>query len=245
MFEEVIELAKEGDYGAIRSLGDHYYNEQNYEEALKWYTLGAENSYPDCMYVAATLGSILAYASRKIGVYDDAVVCNLRALYWAEKALENGVEEAENRVLSIKESLGIDYCYCALESNDETKNIENYQKAISVLKTIYNITSNPDVWYYLAYAIVRISKVMDVSYEDLALSHLLFKRCVDEHFGDFDMNDLAAAYLGLDYTHGIGCDIDYDKAVHYYQIAHNLGVDCSEELSRFRKKLFGGYTFVE
>jgi hypothetical protein len=44
------------------------------------------------------------------------------------------------------------------------------------------------------------------------------------------------------YTDGRGCPVDYNKAVQNFQMAHNAGFDCSETLSMFKKKMFGGWT---
>lgn len=51
----------------------------------------------------------------------------------------------------------------------------------------------------------------------------------------------AFAYLGASYLLGEGCARDFDKAHDAFVKANELGFDCSNHLSRFKKKLFGGW----
>ncbi|MBR4295467.1 MAG: sel1 repeat family protein [Clostridia bacterium] len=246
--EEAINLAQDGDHSAIRALGDYYQNSENedhdYEEAIKWYTVGAENGYSDCMLLAAMLGSISAYSCKELGFYDSSISNAEKALFWAEKALEKGQDSAKETILTIKGEMGIAYYYSSTEEHDASVKSEKLSKAISFMLPIYNRTSSKEVLLCLGLAITAYEKFAGYSYDDCFLAHSLLKRCVDDYFLELKNAKIAAAFLGLNYTYGHGCEVDYDKAVHYYQIANNAGIDCSKELSCFRPKLFGGYKFI-
>ena len=253
--EEAKSLAINGDLDAIMALGKYYYlgEEENrdIDEALKWYELGAKNGYPICMKLASLLYTTNAHIMRKImgsdGVEDVFEPLD-KALYWANKAKENGISDAEEEITQILGEKGIAYYLYALSgeySNKPTKeqSIERCKKAIMYFKSVYQATKDPEVYLYFAFALHDYSELAGFTNENSKREYYLLHKCVDDYFGEVVHSELASSYLGLMYIYGVGCDVDYDKAYYYLQKAHNAGFDCSELLSCFRKKLFGGYTF--
>ena len=120
-----------------------------------------------------------------------------------------------------------------------------FEKAISLLTPLYWSSNDIEVSLYLAFSIELFSCFNECSNELKKLKHKLLILCVEDHFDEIGKNGgLASSFLGSMYTDGDGCNVDYDKAVHYFQKAHNAGLDCADTLQRFKKKLFGGYKFI-
>ena len=247
--EQAIELANSGDHNAILKLASYYYNggedhERDCDEAYKWYVHGAKLGYADCMHLASLLGDMLAHASRKItgsaGI--EVVIEQLNeALYWAKQAVQNGVIDAKETINEINGELGV--AYFLKGQRDESP--DDLSFAIKLLKPIYKNSSDKELTIYLALALHRLGDIVGYTDENNVLEHKLLTICAEKYFGEVIHSDIAAMYLGVMYTEGRGCSVDYDKAVYYLQKAHNSGFDCSDMLSLFRKKLFGGYTLKD
>ncbi len=236
---EALEYAEKGDQDAICALGQYYYEEKDYHESLKWYKKGAESGNATCMLITCQLENLLGHVARKIDPNDTERQLERfnSAIFWGTKALENGIEEAEKHINTSKGELGITYYYLASSSD----NIDDYLKSISLLKESYSESSDPEIPLFLAFSLFKYLNCTDSKNEDeySLVANLLLESVTNE---DIAFKGIAYAYLGTIFTFGNAGEVDYDKAVKYYTLAGINNFDCSDMLSRFRKKLFGGYT---
>ena len=251
--------AEQGNMEAIIALCRYYAQKDKDEnkdvnkitEALKWYEKGAELGDTDCMELAALSYKIKGYSIRKIVGGNSGIRNSIeslqKGLYWAGKARDSGDYKAIKYVDSITEELGISYYYYALggdfSENTECKKLERYEKSINILKSVYNQTDNPEVYITLALCLKDYGELKGYSEENNRLEFYLYHKCADVYWGQVIHSNIAAAYLGIMYLEGRGCSVDYNQAYFYLTKAHNAGFDCSDLLSRFKKKIFGGYVF--
>lgn len=256
--EEAVSRANNGDLDAIMALGRYYFgedadeNNRDINKAIEWYEKGAEFGYPNCMILAAILLSMNGHVIRKISggdqTPDDAIPQLNRALYWARKAKERGESGADEQIITTIGELGIAYFYCARGGEYVKPTRDNsiawYAESIRLLKSIYMSTKDPEVYVILAFALNYYGEIVGYSDENNRLEFYLYNKVVSEYFGNVMHSDICAMQLGLMYTYGRGCSVDYNKAVYYFNMAQNAGFDCSEMLSHFKKKMFGGYTLI-
>lgn len=254
-FEEAVVQANNGDLDSIMALGRYYYGEdadeknKDIDKAIEWYEKGGEFGYSNCMILAAILLAMCGHAIRKIAggdqTPDDAIPKLNRGLYWARKAKEHG-ENADEQIVSLIGEIGIAYFYCARGGSYVKPTRENSitwcSESIRLLKSVYMSTKDPEVYVILAFALNFYGELLGYTNDNNKLEFYLYNKVVNEYFGNVMHSDICACTLGLMYTDGRGCPVDYNKAVYYFQMAHNAGFDCSEMLSCFKKKMFGGYT---
>lgn len=253
--EEAKSNALQGDYESIMSLGRYYFGEvadeqnKDIDEAIRWYEKGGEFGYSRCMYLASILYTIKGHAIRKISggnqTPDDAIPKLERGLYWAQKAEELGEDKADEQIVSIIGEIGIAYFYCARGGEYIKPTKENsiawYSESIRLLKSVYTETNDPEVYVILALALNFYGEIVGYTNENNKLEFYLYNKIINEYFGKVMHSDICACYLGLMYTYGRGWPVDYNKAVYYFQKAHNAGFDCSEMLAHFKKTLLGGW----
>lgn len=253
--EEAISRANNGDLDSIMALGKYYFgedsddNNRDINKAIEWYEKGASFGYPVCMMMAALALTISGHSLRKIAgssAAEDTIKELNRGLYWAGKAKEVGFEGADKQIITLKGELGIAYWLWGhtseLNKPSQQQTIERYYTSIRLLKEVYRFTDDKEVVFYLALAIDSLADIVTVSEDDNRLAFMLFHKCADDYFGELEQSNIASFYLGQMYMYGRGCNQDYNLAHDYYLKAHNAGFDCSEILSCFKKKMFGGYT---
>lgn len=250
--EELTKLAEGGNIEAIISLGQYYLNNEKdrrkgIDEATKWFTKGAEKGSAMCMLLLSNTICMKTIILRKYNGsaspnYNEITALLNTAIYWANKAKEYGNESHETFDIIYGE-LGIAYYFLSLNSPNNNSSLDNLEKTISFLKPLYQTSNNEEILLYLGFALYDYNMLGRATAEEITLSHFLLKKCVDNYFDTLPSSAIASLYIGLMYTEGHGCTKNYDNAVYYIQKAHNAGHDCSQILSRFKKKIFGGYTF--
>lgn len=93
-FYKLEQAAKAGDVYAIYYVGEYYYNNKDYADALKYYKEAAAKNYGPAYYKLASL----YYNEEKNGVpYDKQ-----KAMYYYQKAAELGVRNAKHVLMLIK-----------------------------------------------------------------------------------------------------------------------------------------------
>ena len=107
--------AEQGYWRSLGKLGDYYWDEENYEEALKWYRIGAEKNDPFCQ------NAIGNCYHNGFGVARDFV----ESVRWYEKAVE------QNYIWALS-NLGNMYRNGRGVAKDSYKAIELYQRAYEI-----------------------------------------------------------------------------------------------------------------
>lgn len=256
----LIGLAHNGDIKAIMTLGRFYGDFKNKEnldisESIKWYTIGARLGNIDCMYLASLMGLLNGHAILKIAPREwEKVVPQLKeALYWAEQALNGGNEAAEKQIISVKGELGAAYMYggmCNNKTNEEAA-YSYFISSVDYLKSVYKKTITNESTAHLGISLFYINCYL---FERKGISSCLdtylmincLEEYIDAHIATDEYVGMIYSFLGIIYTYGIGCDKNYSRAVECYKTATTqCDYDCSDELLKFKKKLFGGYSFSE
>lgn len=241
-------LADSGDIDAIYSLGESYLNNENeIDNAIKCFIAGAEKNSTKCMHMLASAIVAKSVMLRKCTdspnyFYNISMLDN--ALYWETKATESGDESKDihNKVCS---EIGISYYFLSIDPKTDVDHATLYLEiSISYLKPLYGILFSTESGFYLGCALHDYSLLGKGSPKDTELSFRILKNCVDEYSGELPSIANISYCVGMMYTEGRGCHKNYDKALHYFKLAHNSGYDCSEILNRFKKNLFGGYNFI-
>ncbi len=245
---KLTDLANSGDINEIYSLGEYYLNNENeFDNAIKCFTAGAEKNSTKCMhmlaYTIATKSIMLRRYSESPNYFNIISMLDT-ALYWENKATESG-EDSKDTHNTICSEIGISYYFLSIDPKTDVDHATLYLEiSISYLKPLYGILFSTESIFYLGCALHDYSLLGKGSPKDTELSFRILKNCVDEYFNELPSIANISYCVGMMYTEGRGCHKNYDKALHYFQQAHNAGYDCSEILSHFKKNLFGGYNFV-
>lgn len=255
--DELKALANNGDFNAIIELSKYYYGatakENDIDEAIKWTEKGAKFGYVNCMYLVSILYTTKGHVLRKIvgGSSDitESIECLKKAMEWGRKAEAAGDKDAGKHLVDVTGELGISYFYYArggeFYNPTRQESIDRYTVAINLLKSVYQKSEDPEVSMFLALSLNYCGELTGYTEENNKLELSLYHKCVDNFFGQVVHSDIASMYLGIMYLEGRGCAVNYDTSYYYFKKADDAGFDCSEILSKFKKKLFGGYTFKD
>lgn len=241
--EEAIRAANGGDTECMFQLGNYYATqEKKYDEAQEWYLNGAEAGDTRCMALAASMGTILACSKRKVAGGSVAAECIREleeCLSWSKKAADHGMKSDS---AGIEEELGVAYYLAFLHEREENKT-EYLYKAEELFKA-HHPSQHAEYRMYLAFTLRdKLRLENGLNGEETALLFNLLKDCAMNHRTELAHGDLVCYYLGDAYLKGQICTRDDNLAYQWMSTAQEMGFDCYEMLSRFKKKLFGGYVF--
>ena len=252
--QPLISRAEQGDHESIIKLGNYYWpalgtDHSDIDEAIKWYRKGAEYGYADCMYQSALLLHYAARIERKV-YYAETVEKQLsylnEALLYLDKLdkYPEYAEKAKSLRYDVMGSKGIAQYFWAETAPDEFTKAARYRTGVyQYLKPAYQYVTDKHVALYLGFSIcelLRLSNVAaSVSEEDKRLHVQVLTDCVVNNSSSIDHPDVACFQLGVAYTYGDGCQINYNTAVYYYQLATQYGFDCSEVLETFTETPYG------
>ena len=239
--EEAIELANQGDINAMGSLGNYYYEEHEYQCAYEWFAKAADAGSVRAMIPASNLAAMLCIATRKLSGGDSITDADVRtmdkAIEWDRLAQEAGADSDTTDGLYRERAL------CAYEASKKDGSTISLDQAIDYLKDAYTRPGKtPEIEVFLAMALHRADTL---SADDAQLCFNLLKHCSnfsEEDVPDINFGALEAA-LGTCYLRGKGCTVDDNAAYECFVRAGEKGLDCSDMLRNFKKKLFGGYVF--
>ena len=245
---KLTKLAHSGDTNSILSLGKYYLNNENdFNNAIKWFTAGAEKNSTACMHMLASTIVEKTIMLRKHTdspnyFYNISMLDN--ALYWENKAIENG-DESKDTYNNVCSEIGISYYFLSIDPKTGSDHAAIYLEiSISYLKPLYGILFSTESAFYLGCALHDYSLLGKGTPKDTELSFRILKNCVDEYSDELPTIANVAYCVGMMYAEGRGCHKSSNKALHYFQLAHNAGYDCTEILNHFKKNLFGGYNFI-
>ena len=230
-------------------LGIYYYQEEKeYSEAKKWFAAAAEAGVPAGMSLAALSTAMVARATRMTfgndaWVLDECIRDNTEAVKWARMAQENGQEDPGEA--SMISELGA--CYYHASFLGDRDHSEMLQMARSTLEP-YCSQLDFEGKMYLAFTLHDIltdGETSGVPADDGDARKMvsLLEECSLQTEESVPHLSAVFAYLGASYLLGEGCARDFDKAHDAFVKANELGFDCSNHLSRFKKKLFGGWDY--
>ena len=262
-YNELVALAESGDTKAMQALG-HFHSDfggskenVDLDKAEYWMEKSAECGDVKGMILTALLCNMDGHVLMQIAPqeWEHAIPKMKKALFWAEQALNVGATDAAESCIQAKAQLGRAYMYGGMFSSknglcDDTA-IKYLTTSLNYLKEVYGKTKTDDSLFYLGNTLFYLNNYMQRQGKSLKNGDdKLMITCLEKYVHAHNYTDsnvgMAYGFLGLLYTFGFGCQIDYSKAVGYYTIAtEKCNFDCSDDLKHFKKKLFGGYTYIK
>lgn len=246
---EVNNLANNGDLKAMQALGEYYLNNDMYTEAWSWFSKAADAGYTQSIISAAYAGIMVGEANLKgTGKIDEAVKVYKKTLKYSyclmqEKDVpQNTKNNIAKEIPTILFKLG--YCLYLNEMIDE---------AIQYL-TKPEAKTNPDCRVVLGICYFEkagITGSFSLIKDALPLLKEVDHASLSEHE---DVKYMAYMKLSLIYRladelklPGIKKDMDlsYAYCLKATQCGDGWGKKAQEELRKYKKRLFGGYTYIE
>lgn len=255
--EEAIQLAENGDIGAIISLGDYYMKQntgEGIEEAVKWYEKAAQKNVVYAIHMTVLGKKILAYAGLQIASHGefgtDFLLDDWNEVYdWAAKELEcinNNVPGSER-----------------IDVNEAVKNFEeaSYYLALcyywgdKYLAVKDLVCDFDDVRSQILHGAALLQLAETNSEVAKAFKHLdaIIKNAEyaasNKAALEEDVYALAALQISMMYKNA-GSQSDMESAVGVLNYVLNAVKNdnnkqiLSGELKHYQKKLFGGYKYV-
>ena len=254
--EELKVLAEDGNVDAIYALGVHYNDIKNkkinFEESLYWLRLGIKYfNDPRCMTTACLIISISVSSKIAIAGGDYTTTEGIKeiqeAIDYGKRALELG---ANIDLTTMYEIRGKCYYHIALDLEEKGEVLEAIEKYLLAEKDLKYACDNSKVEsiegiLLYAFSMRGRDKIRGIWPSDRSLQiHNMIQYALEsDSSAAKNLKGPANLFLGIDYLQGVIVDVDYNKAYQYLSKANELGIDCQETLRKFKKKLFGGYTF--
>lgn len=250
-FEELKAAAENGNARAMGVLAAHYVNQDEWGEAVHWFISAADNGDEKSYSPAARSCFMDAHALRSIAGGDRAFQCIdtlTKGLKYAEAA---GIPMEDGIYGRLHQELGISW-YLASLGEDGSRSVAASscleQARLHLLSHLSALSLEGKV--YLAstlYGLVESGS--SLPQDEFQLMVQLYTECASSD-GDDAHPGLCCARLGMI---SLGPALwsgwhysprDDDKAYEYFVKASKRGFDCSEMLSSFKKKMFGGHVYV-
>lgn len=252
--QEAEQIARNGDVEMMMTVGEYYLNEDNNTEntmqrldaSLPWFELAAKHGNLRGMEMCSPIMVVKAETLRRIcGDYrEDIFNFYQAALQWGTLANEKG-----GAVSVDSACFGLGWCYTrmgiAAEENSakfELSPRELYQKGLSYFGRITKLDEEDKMYYAICLQLKGPS-----TRQEEEIFYSLVKDVVDKPPSCCEQDRLSVFYYWLgDITfNGKGTSKNDDKAYRLYKKATELGLDCSELLKNFKKKLLSDeYIFV-
>ena len=242
--EEAIDLANQGDLEAMAKLAAYYAEQDKMIEAGEWACKAASGGYVRAMLPAASSRVAISIAKRTMSggdsVRDQEVDELNEALQWIRCAKENGIDCEEERANRVIRERGL----CAYFASCKDGSSISSEQALEYLREGWLTPGDhleADTFYGIA-----LYQSKNTSESESELCFNLLKRAASCSDSDLPLINLGVVdgYLGFLYLEGEGCAVDENTAYECFVRAGERGVDCSDILSQFKKKIFGGYVFV-
>lgn len=247
---EAIELANSGDSRLMVDISFHYFDQKDYFEAAEWAEKAALAGEKQGVIMVRALNAILGEAACGIGAFEDAREHWMKVEHWARYSLENiqlnteDRESAEHDIITAGQRMVL--CYYELEQYNESIRINTFcgtealvLKGLCVDKLAINNRNNAllrDAYELLS----NLEK--DYNYfgkEKGSVDERVFTKAVIALAGfytfglvDYLRADLNRAVELLDRAQGTIKDPKYKELIRNMR-------------GKYRKRLFGGYQFVQ
>lgn len=254
-FEEITRLAEQGNAQAMLELGNHYFDQKDYdgfEKAYEWYEKAAITGSSQGILMAinqcALLGAI--HQSKGFQLWEEALQNWLSVQKWirvAWKDLSLDSDTLSKIQCQFEESnYSIAYIYCRLKRYSDALNIlcSSNETPSLLLKGIctYSLAIAEGNKGYL----MEAYKMLSVIEEDL--DYVANEKPEEEEY----VFSIAVYFLSSFYHNGLSnnVSVDLDRAVKVLTTACNVIHDADyrnvvqKELSRYKKKLLGGYKYL-
>jgi len=234
--EQLQREAYSGNVKAMTDLAIAYWQgdncERDYKLAAEWAEKASRNGSITGMALAGIYFYMLGHSSLKIGAINENTIEKLqKGRYWTEEAMKHGhnKQEGNNRLAAIYDDLGD--CYFVRKE---------YQMAYNC----YSKTSTPKS--ALNIAIIAFGDTLNLSPSDDAFVFNKLIKAIPSDEIDREQNADGYWFLGIMFQHGIGTKQNTDEGYRCFSQSKQLGnMDAVGELKKYKKKLFGGYKYID
>ncbi len=260
--QEVTTLAEQGNLQAMMALGQHYSEQNETDQAIKWYKMAAEHNYPPAMWRAASEYYIKGLidstsAMRQFYSIEDILPTFLSAHTWAISFLNQFSPDSRElcgvaieTVLKRIEETGY---HAALYGYYSDRN-DIALDVLTDLSKIYGIESSRTKY------LRAVLYAEDDSYTNVGEIYRLLSALPQDHtYASAEKEELednayaiAALVLSEYIRKGLGApcsDINAALSVLHYVEKHIKDAETLEvvrkKINRYQPKLFGGYRYVE
>lgn len=240
---EALLAASKGDVEAMDALGQYYWANEKVAESWTWFVKGAERNYPPSIVRAAIVGVVYAYSLTKAVGVDAEVAKTWEEVYrYSYIAICDPTTSEKDRTI-INSDLPttlyyLCYCYYCLRRYSDCIRYLNHPVGLSdtncqVLLGLALLADETQDYIEKYYRVAQLLQGIDSieCTEDLVIY-------------------LAYSHLATIYRYGCP-GVNKDLSLSYYYVsraAQRAGIfaeDAQMELQKYRKRLFGGYTYQE
>lgn len=252
--EEAIKAAENGDLSAAFSLGRYYLDQDEHDDAIKWYEVVANADIPNAMTILVPLYMAQGHlrsskVMRSFYGIEDALSSFLNAYKWSKKLVsiyetatppvEQHVREKAINNMQEAAYFAALYSYICGKNDDALRIIPNtHDDRTDILRGVLLIEKDADA--YIHESLTLLSKI-----ENNRTYGASEKSEVED-----DVYVQAALYLSMSYRKGLGASINLEKALNVLKFVRNYAKDeeyiehLDQEIRRYQPKLFGGYKYV-
>lgn len=227
-FEKCLADAEQGDADSQCTLGEYYYQHQNFTEAKYWWELAAAQNCPQSTYnlsllyyqglgVTQDFERTLAYLESAKNLGDVSAIFMLGVHYlkggMVPKDIEKSYQYLNETVAIVPDHIGAHYNLAVMKIN-EIKSEENLKEAIEHLLYVSMMESEFKQSAQLLLGEIYLGRQ---KYDHALMTLEALSRLVSE---DNQLHEtqlgILYSYLGCIYKHGLGIKMDLNKAKLYF-----------------------------
>lgn len=248
---EAIQAAKNGDANAMMTLGRYYRDQHENMKALEYFEQAGEEGVGNGMLISMTMRQILADTHRDLRNFEDAIKNYEKTYYWCRYILnisktsdadlfsEADYDKAYECAVSALFNGGVSYFFLEKHQDglDATMGLETPK--MKMLHGIHLFMSSNDL-DGLRQAVQEMHVIETSGF---------YVPSENDYFSD-NMIATAAESLALVYREGLFGPSNMENSVRILTNTRDMIQDQSQkqrlqkELSRYQKKLLGGYTYI-
>lgn len=244
--EEAIQAAEGGDVGAMNSLGDYYFEQNEILKAHEWFSKSLNAGSPYGIHQCMLCDMMLALASGDMGLWEDALdhwnLARSKALFLVQhEEISEDIKQSARKVFLNEITYGLGLANICLGKTEVATEYlkESYDTRAKVLygSCCFHHADDADA-YFKAFTLLKILN----DKPDLAIPTPLKWKC---------WNYLSMIYrLGIVLPEYVAVKVDLAAAYHCLEMALSLpGLSdelsniTKEELKKYTKGLFGSYIY--
>jgi len=200
--------------------------------STKWAEKAAEKGHPTGMILAYFGNSMMGHAMVAVGGAKSPGTAEVleKAKHYLEQAIQNGYDPVEARKSSDSLYKDLGDCYFVTDRTGEA--FECYKKTEDPIAVIHQ-------------GIMLISNDITLTSDEKSYVFNRLAHTIPNSDIEKEKNGWGYFILGIMKQHGIGIQQDTNEAYNCFSWAQDMGFnDASNELAKYKKKLFGGYEYV-
>lgn len=244
--DEVIYLAENGDFQAILTLGNFYFENEKHAEAAKWFATAADSD--EATIYAATMAilsnAIKAHAEQGIGSLSNAFHTWQKVRSWCFNLLNTPTTPTENKKIALENlatsAYGMAYClYGNNQINDALNVLETAIKQdsatdeINILYGVCLVDSNsqlyctdPNLAFSKAYPYLKVIETTSADIDDTIAALALYSLGII-----YRMSDIPDTPINI--------EASYECIKRISSISESMGELANQDLKNYKRNAYG------